>query len=89
MIRWEHIDMMSIEIYILYYIYVYVNILFIIIIFLYYLYLLGLPAFADFCVLGCDVMWWSFGEQNFSETGFKVGAVGASNEKWGRIIGEF
>ena len=53
--------MMIIEIDILDYIYVYdilfyhhVNILFIIIIFLYYLCLLGLPTFADVCVLGCD-----------------------------------
>ena len=52
--------MMSIEIYILKF---------------YNLHLLGLPAFADVCVLGCDD---PSGEQIFSETGFKVGA---SSEK--------
>ena len=55
--------------------YHHVNILFIVIIifFLYYLCLLGLPAFADVCVLGCDD---PSGEQNFSETGFKLGLLG-------------
>ena len=39
---------------------------------------LGLLAFADVCLLGCDN---PSGEQAFSEIGSKVGAVGASSEK--------